>query len=557
MKPVYKREGCLYVKKGNEGRQNRLKISGPFETPAKVSRPCAGDRYGLLVTFSDDQERRKHIIVSASELVRSARDVCATLVDRGLYVDRNHAEEFVSYLQRQMEQAPAADLADRPGWATEEVYVLVDGTKIGAQSSGRALYYSGDVTDRSVKGTLAEWQAEVASPCMENSRLVTSICSALAGVLLRDTSEQSGGLHFVGPSSIGKTTQLHVAASAIGVNLATWRTTANGHEPLMANANDGTVLLDEIGQSDGRNLVEMIYAAANGQGKRRMRKDQRAAESMSWRVFLLSTGESTIETHARNAGGRAPGGAAIRLLDIPADAGCGLGVFENLHGEESAGQFADKLKSAASKFHGTGLPHFVEHLLEFSPDERRQLIFERRDAFLALCGLSKAGAEVGRAAKRAALVAAAGELAIALKILPWPTGHANESLLKCLNAWRDARGGDSDGHDEMRAVAQIREFIEQHGASRFEAIEHATTPSPPIRNRAGFRRASHAGMEYLFLRETFRTEVCRGFDYRAVLAALDKSGHLLREEKALTRSTNTPIGKIRVVCVRSSILEGQ
>lgn len=78
-----------------------------------------------------------------------------------------------------------------------------------------------------------------------------------------------------------------------------------------------------------------------------------------------------------------------------------------------------------------------------------------------------------RAARRFGLVAAAGEMAISLEILPWPEGEALEAAHACFQAWLDNRGGT--GAHEMRAIiSQVKYFIEKHGESRFTLMTLAS-----------------------------------------------------------------------------------
>jgi hypothetical protein len=62
-----------------------------------------------------------------------------------------------------------------------------------------------------------------------------AISAAFAGPLIGPCSAEGGGIHFRGPSSIGKSTALHVAGSVWGGGDAngyvrSWRATANGPE---------------------------------------------------------------------------------------------------------------------------------------------------------------------------------------------------------------------------------------------------------------------------------------------------------------------------------------
>jgi len=52
-----------------------------------------------------------------------------------------------------------------------------------------------------------------------------------------------------------------------------------------------------------------------------------------------------------------------------------------------------------------------------------------------------ADGQVSRAAARFAMVAAAGELAIRLGIVPWPKGEASRAAARCFTDWVAGRGG--------------------------------------------------------------------------------------------------------------------
>ena len=60
---------------------------------------------------------------------------------------------------------------------------------------------------------------------------------------------------------------------------------------------------------------------------------------------------------------------AVRLAEIPADAGAGLGIFRNLHGMESSGKLVDYLRMAAQKYCGTAGRTFCERLVKILPTQ--------------------------------------------------------------------------------------------------------------------------------------------------------------------------------------------
>ncbi len=257
------------------------------------------------------------------------------------------------------------------------------------------------------------------------------------------------------------------------------------------------------------------------------------------------------------------------MLDIDADAGRGMGLFENIHDAKSAKAFADQTKGAALRFYGTAFREFVRLLCAIEPDLRLYLIRSYQEAFVAACPLDCATPEVGRAASRMALLAAAGEIAIELGVLPWPEGAAIDGVATCFRAWRASRGGDHIAHDDARAIEQVRLFIERYGPSRFQTIFQGKVPAVRdptkadpeptlVRDRAGFRRqTADGGTEFLFLREIFKSEICNGYDANMVLNALDKRGFLQREAPAMTRNMRLPgLGSVRVYCISGAIVEG-
>jgi putative DNA primase/helicase len=543
----------------------QVRIADHFLTPARVSDPHSGGGYGLLVEFQDERGRAKRTVIPAADFHGSPRDVCSRLSSLGLFIDRDYQQALLSYLQQEMQSAPSADSVSTPGWITSAVYVL-PGEVFGNQENGRPIYYDGDINGYRQKGTLPEWQQQVAAPCIGNSRLIYAISSAFAGPLMLDAGESSGGVHFYAETSKGKTTALIAAGSVCGggdpLNGCTTscKITTNGTEPVLAGRNDGGVFFDEIGQANPKDVSDFIYLFSGNIGKGRMTKDLQAAKSHRWRVQIISTGELTLAAHAAKAGVKLPGGAAIRIIDIPADAGAGLGVFEDLHGSESPGEFANNLKAAALTHYGTALPQFLRYLVQLDPSARQLYIREVREQFFSACGLDgNATPEVGRVANRMALIAAAGELAIDFDILPWQQDAAIEGVRKCFDAWRAARGGDDGvGHDAAVAVQQVRGFLERYDI-KFENLDRdSDTNRPVIVDRAGWRRKGKKGIEYLIQPEYFKTEVCKGLDPSAVARALWDRGYLHRQGRAWTITTTLPGGgKRRVYCVLESILTEQ
>jgi hypothetical protein len=171
---------------------------------------------------------------------------------------------------------------------------------------------------------------------------------------------------------------------------------------------------------------------------------------------------------------------------------------------------------------------------------------------------SGASGEVFRAAQRFANFAAAGELATEAGLTGWEPEEAVYAAVSCFESWLASRG-TIGGTDMASALKQVRHFLEAHGASRFQKIgnlSNGASGDPRIINRAGFVRSASGETEYLVLKETFKAEVCSGYDHREVLRELNEKGLLIREMPAMTIKTRLPeLGSVRVYCIRAAILD--
>ena len=98
-----------------------------------------------------------------------------------------------------------------------------------------------------------------------------------------------------------------------------------------------------------------------------MTKNITARPTASWCIMLL-TGELTLAQKMTEAGKRAMTGTENRLVNIRADAGAGLGVFETLHGFDEPALLADHLRHAAATFYGTAGRAFLAKLVAIRAD---------------------------------------------------------------------------------------------------------------------------------------------------------------------------------------------
>lgn len=399
------------------------------------------------------------------------------------------------------------------------------------------------------KGTLEDWVQGIGRYCVGNALLAFAVSIAFAAVLLRLAGEGSGGFHFRGTTSSGKSTIARMAASVWARAtefLCSWNTTVNAIEETAREHCDGLLVLDELELIDPHLAGGAAYTISNETGKNRSNQGDGNRPRKKWRTLFISNGEISLAQHMTTAGKVVRGGQDIRLLDIPADAGKDMGVFETLHGFETPDTLARHLNSAADEFFGTPIRAFIPKVVENRDVVIAELKRSRAD-FLKANVPSDASGEIFRAAGRFALVATAGELATRWEILPWPPGEANRAAVVCFSSWLSNRGGVGSS-DAERAIAQIRSFIAGNASMRFADFE---SPQRSYVSIVGYRRKRDGLDEFLVLSDSFRQELCKGFDSKMVAKELANRLLLLpgTEGKMTTKvtlpdGTRTPVYRI-------------
>jgi putative DNA primase/helicase len=539
-------------------------LCDPLEVAADT-RDAGSENWGRLLVFKDRDGVIHEWAAVAADLSRSqSGEVIAHLARLGFVppVSTPNKNRLLQYI---VTARPTARLraVGRVGWEGP-VFVLPDASYGG--DSGERIWFQleGVPVEHSYRtaGDLGEWQRRIAEPSAGNTRLVFAICCALTGPLLHLMGEESGGFHLRGASSVGKSTALKVGASVWGGGgvsgfIRNWRATDNGLEGVAVQHCDTFLALDELGQVEGKAAAASAYMLANGQGKSRAAKTGAARRAATWRVLFLSTGEISLSDKISEDGHgkRAKAGQEIRVLDIPADPGTGFGLFDRLPDGMDGAAFAGVLNLAASEVYGTPARTFIDWLCA---DTERAMGAVRRvqDSMLAELVPPDADGQVKRAARRFALVAAAGELASHAGVTPWEKGEACRATTACFNAWLEARGGS--GASEIRdGIEQVQMFLEMHGSSRFQEWEAVSTTVP---NRAGFKRMDHGSEpSFYILPAVWKREVCEGRDAKAIAGAPIERGMLEPgSDGSPSRSQTVPaLGQSkRLYCVNSRIFEG-
>jgi putative DNA primase/helicase len=576
--------GVWFNGRDREGNAKRpMWLCTPLAVTART-RADDANGWGLLLQFTDPDGNAKTWAMPASLLSGEGAEWAGRLRDMGLRMaPGTAARNLIAQYIDTRGPTERVTCTDRVGWHGS-VYVLPSGS-IGTAEGRRYVFQSDAGMEDTFRrhGELSAWQSGVASLAVDNSRIVFALGCAFAGPALRLAGMESGGFHLRGTSSMGKTTALKVAASVWGrpSYMQRWRTTDNALEATAVQHCDGLLILDEFGQLDPRVAGECAYMLANDQEKGRATRGGLTRKRRTWRLLFLSSGEVSLADHMAEAGKRTQAGMEVRMVDVPLDAGAGMGGIENTHGHSGAAELADAITAAAARHYGSAGRAWLEWLCANHaglPD----LLVARTDHHRAELVPEAASEQVRRVGSRFALVAAAGELATQASITGWQPGQAAWAVRQCFNAWLGARGHLDNG-EEVAMLRQVRAWLEKNGDALLTYTHRGTDdhkPATPL--RAGFKRLIDddgkplkidaatdylernsapetserrmALVEYLLLPEAFRRDVCKGFDAQAVAQVLKRRGHLVFEADRLSIKHRLPgLGKATCYHVKPSI----
>lgn len=487
-----------------------------------------GQFYGRLLRFRDTRGHWRTWSMPMEMLRGSCEELRGELLAAGVEIDYRNRQKLADYLQWRTPKT-IVTAATRTGWTAKGgAFVLHDriigDEKVHFQSESLAA----DGAART-GGSYQEWQ-KLATYCEGNPVLMLSICVSLSGALLVKVHRDSGGVHWVGDSSIGKTTALIVGGSVWGGDdfKRTWRATSNGLEGVAALLSDTCLCLDEISEADPREVGAIVYSLGNGTGKTRANRIGSARQVHRWRLSILSTGERSITAAMQEGGKLAKAGQLVRLLNLPAARQ--FGVFDDLHDFGDGREMADHFKTECAKHYGHAGVKFVEYIIKQGDADFGAVLAKIEAHFI------HTDTQAARASSRFALYAMAGELAIEAGVLPWAEGAALDACKVMFEQWQMMRGNGGGATEHRQILQSVNEYILKHGDTRFT---DQRSDQPPKLERAGWYRDRPDGRVYLFTSATLR-EAGAGYDLKRVLDAVDAAGWIVDRDHG-ERSKKTAI----------------
>ena len=547
-------------------------ISDPFDVIGE-GRNLRGEDWSVVVRVKARDGRVRTLFLRRSGIGSGGGDARKALSDAGLtfHTGQGMIGKLMYALMRV--RAPGfVQLTEVTGWHDGR-FVLPDVT-IGPQG-GEAVFFTGEATSLkyATRGDFESWKRMVAARAVGNPLLMFALSCGFAAPLLRLLEAEGGGFHFRGSSSSGKSTLLAAAGSIYGGDpnggqqgfSHTWRSTANALESLAKAHNDVLLCLDELKELGARDAGAAAYALANGEGKKRLTADSSLRPAARWLLFFLSSGEISLADHVASdgVGGRVAAGQELRLLDIAADGGRDMGIWAAVADDETPARRSEALKAAAKAHFGHAGPRFLEKLIA----NREPLLGDLREHmadFRSEVRCEDDSGQIARAVERFALIAAAGELASGLGVVPWDLGDATAAVRTVFERWATAFGRVGLREDRQ-AVECVKAYIETHRSS-FATMHDADEGAPPAKTvredesrsmlTVGFRFVRGKEVFFLFTKSGL-AEVLKGFYFKDATKALDRANFLEtdKEPGRLTKRKSFEGQKLYFYWVRAAILE--
>lgn len=480
-------------------------VSDVYIKAASLSRGISGTSWSAIVEFKDQDNKLKSIQIPCKTILDS-KETFKLLVDSGFKPSCCKAP-LAKYLQDVQPEKRLIQLI-RSGWIVDGLEYVCQSFKI-TDSNEEYVLSSNDSVIQSKNGTLAEWQEHVCKYCVGNPVLITTLCAALSGPLLRFLpSMKSTMVNFVGKSSIGKTTALQVASSLWGDSkfIKQWRCTSNALEAIAESHNDGLLILDELGQVNGKDVSNITYMLGNEQGKSRMNADSTLRNSKTWRLSILSSGEIGIADKMEEAGMKVKGGQLVRCIDIDACVS-EFGIYNCLHGVKDGAELSNILKENCSKYYGIAAEEFIRALIRnISYEELNASINYKfnneHERIVNKFQLEKADGQVERVARSFSLWTLSGLYASMFDVLAQTEKQIREEVYYTFGHWLKDRGGKGS-FEEQDIVDALKGFILQN-SSRFKDM--SSVDEKPISNCLGYKTQQDNKIIYHIIPKLFQRE---------------------------------------------------
>lgn len=522
--------------------------------PTYYTRDKESANWGIVLEIKDRDLRKKEIFIKTEELAAD-KEILKLLLEKGLKIyditSKKDSNLIINYINLSDPKLRAIGV-DKVGWHDESYILPFTNDKRNSytvtrdddpqQVTEEYIFQSNSSNARQLvrKGTLADWQNKIGKYLSKNPLLIFSVATAIASTIFGKLEEDGGCFHFSGSSSIGKSTTLYVASSAWGSGKpSSFRTTDNAAESLCKNSNDGLLLIDELAEIDPASLEKLTYMFGNGTGKARAKKNGESQTVSTFRVVGLSTGEIGLAAKLGEKNKTTTAGQSVRFVEIAAHSDKGLGVFDDIHGFESAGEFADYLKSQSVKNSGVVIDEWMQYLVS-DFDNIISFLEKSVKDWIKKYSPKNADGQVARVARKFAIIAAVGELVNAQGILNLESEEASLACVTLFHRWLDARGNTSHSHEFKAMIDRIKKLTLEDRNARFLDSKGGDGDKAITKGLAGYKDSEDGDIKEFWIHITvFKREILENQDEKIYLRELAQAG-LIRKD---SNGQNTQVKK--------------
>lgn len=324
----------------------------------------------------------------------------------------------------------------------------------------------------SERGTLAEWQQEVASATIGNPLVLFLLGVAFLAPLL-ELLDMEGGIFLIyAVTSTGKTALLQLCASVYGNGadpatspqsmIQSWHMTNNAIEAIATDHNDLPMCMDELGLHGG-SLAQLAYGLSNGTEKKTMTQYRDLRPTRSWKTQVISTGEVSYSASILEATKKqARAGQMIRAIELPVD----VGIYPSWP-EAERGERVTKFKNATGHYYGMAKIPYLQYLVEIANDpvrlnDLKSSLESWRKVLLESVG-DKLDSPQERTAKRFAAVALALTLARDAKVITPKDEDIKKAMVSTFRLWL---GNSVTVSEAENGLEQLKHTV-QSNPSRF------------------------------------------------------------------------------------------
>jgi hypothetical protein len=356
-----------------DGERRLIRITSTRVEVVSTTRDLATD---VCYVHLEARVRGRTVAVPvARALLKTTRDVIATLAPLGIAVDATNARELIRYLSWSEEQCAreGAPVATRTGWLADGRFALGSRLLLSAREE-ESLCADGDAPSSvCTSGDFASWLRVCEIAC-GRPKLEAAIYASLAAPALAHLSARNFIVDFAGETSTGKSTALAMASSCWGRPGdydRTWDATPVWIERTAEALQDLPLLLDDTKRARGpKTVARVVYDVSDGRGRGRGSIGG-VRRTATYRTVLISTGEHPLTFFTRDGGTRA------RVLEI-----WGVPMGET---SPRAGQLAKEIDRVTRVHHGHAGERWIRQLQERDAERDRDACLRYEAAYAQKC----------------------------------------------------------------------------------------------------------------------------------------------------------------------------